>query len=107
MWTRNAARGLCARALAPKSANEAQRSWRLQSTKTTSAPAACADKGVAMNVLDGQSTVPPRTPANSRAASAAPDQLLVATAGRTVQPCQADSNASTSGPCDQRCEVSA
>ena len=58
-----------------------------------------------MNVFDGHSTVSPRTPANASAASAAPDQLLVATAGSPFQPSQADSNASTSEPCDQRCDV--
>ena len=38
------------------------------------APALIAASGVAMNVFDGQSTVSPRTPAYSSAASAAPDQ---------------------------------
>ena len=38
-----------------------------------------------MNVFDGQSTVRPRTPRNSSAASAAPAQLPVATAGRPFQ----------------------
>ena len=75
------ARTVALRAFASKSANDAQRSSRLQSTNTTSAPAACAASGVAMNVLEGHSTVAPRTSANSSAASAAPDQLAIATAG--------------------------
>ena len=56
-----------------------QRSSRLQSTKTTLAPALIAAFGVAMKVFDGQSTVSPRTPANSSAASAAPVQPEKAT----------------------------
>ncbi len=55
-----------------------------------------------MNVFDGQSTVSPRTPAYSSAASAEPLQLEVATAGRPFQPDQAVSNASVIGPSDQR-----
>ena len=107
MWTRKAARGRCLAALASKSANEAQRSSRLQSTNATSAPAARAASGVAMNVFDGHSTVPPRTPANSSAAIAAPDQLDIATDGCATEAAQAASNCSTIGPCDQRFESSA
>ena len=51
-------------------ANDMQRSSRLQSTNSTRAPACSAASGVAMNVFDGHSTVSPRTPANSSAASA-------------------------------------
>ena len=56
-----------------KLSKDMQRSSRLQSTNATLAPACSAASGVAMNVFDGQSTVSPRTPANSSAASAAPD----------------------------------
>ena len=65
-----------------------------------------ADSGVAMNVFDGQRTVSPRTSANSSAASAAPDQLLMATEVRPFHEPQAVSNSSTIGPCDQRSDVS-
>ena len=53
-----------------------------------------------MNVFDGQSTVLLRSSKNSSAASAAPVQLDVATAGSPFQPCHAASKASTSGPSD-------
>ena len=46
-----------------------------------------------MNVFDGQRTVRPRSSKNSSAASAAPVQLEVATAGRPFQAAQAASNA--------------
>ena len=75
MWTRIAARGRCCSARRSKSANDMQRSSRLQSTNSTSAPAPTAASGVAMKVFEGQSTVSPRTPANSSAASAPPAQL--------------------------------
>ena len=75
MWTRIAARGLWRSAFASKSSKDMQRSSRLQSTNSTSAPAPIAASGVAMKVLEGQSTVSPRTPANSSAASAPPAQL--------------------------------
>ena len=58
-----------------------------------------------MKVLEGHSTVPPRTPANSSAVSAAPDQLLMATDGSPFQRSQDDSNDSTSAPCAQRWDV--
>ena len=51
-----------------------------------------------MKVLDGHSTFSPRTPANSSAASAAPDQLAVATDGNPFQASHAASNASTTDP---------
>ncbi len=75
MWTRIAALGLRRSAFASKSSKDMQRSARLQSTNSTSAPASSAASGVAMKVLEGQRTVSPRTPANSRAASAPPAQL--------------------------------
>ncbi len=75
MWTRIAARGLCFSALRSKSSKDMQRSSRLQSTNSTSAPAPIAASGVAMKVLEGQSTVSPLTPANSSAARAPPAQL--------------------------------
>ena len=75
MWTRIAARGLWRSAFASKSSKDMQRSSRLQSTNSTSAPAPIAASGVAMKVLEGQRTVSPRTPANSSAASAPPAQL--------------------------------
>ena len=84
MCTRKTAFGRCARALRSKSSNDMQRSSRLQSTNSTCAPAAWIASGVAMNVFDGQSTVCPRTSKNSSAASAAPVQLDVATAGKSV-----------------------
>ena len=82
MWTRIAAFGLCRSAFASKSSNDMQRSSRLQSTNSTSAPALIAASGVAMKVFEGQSTVSPRTPANSSAASAPPAQLESPTLGR-------------------------
>ena len=67
---------LVALGLAPRSPRRTCRGRsRLQSTNSTSAPAPIAASGVAMKVLDGQSTVSPRTPANSSAASAPPAQL--------------------------------
>ena len=59
-----------------------------------------AQSGVAMNVFDGHSTVSPRTPAHSSAASAAPVQPLNATASRPFQPAQAPSNSFVSSPSD-------
>ena len=79
MWTRTAARGRWLSALRWKSSNDMQRSSRLQSTNTGSPPERMMESGVAMKVLDGQSTFSPRTPAKSRAASAAPVQPPVAT----------------------------
>ena len=79
-----AAFGLYFSAFCSKSSNDMQRSSRLQSTNCTSAPARIAANGVAMNVLDGQSTVSPCTPAKCSAARAPPDQLDVATAGTLV-----------------------
>ena len=70
-----------------------------------SAPACSAASGVAMNVFDGHSTVSPRTPANSSAASAAPVQPENATAPRPFQADQAASKRSVSGPSDQRWDV--
>ena len=84
MWTRNAARGLCCSAARSKSANDMHRSSRLQSTNCTSAPERIAASGVAMNVLDGHSTVSPWTPAKCSAASAPPAQLEHATAGASL-----------------------
>ena len=102
MWTTKAARGLNLSAFATKSANETQRSSRFASTNSTRAPAATAASGVAMNVLDGQRTTSPLTSANSSAASAPPDQLPNATAGKPFEAAQADSNDSVSVPSDQR-----
>ena len=85
-------RGLAACAARPsrsKSANDMQRSSRLQSTNWTSAPARIAASGVAMNVFDGHSTVSPWTPAKCSAASAPPAQLETATAGTSFQASQA------------------
>ena len=65
-----------------KSSNDIHRSVRLQSTNSTRAPAAWIASGVAMNVFDGQRTTRPRTSKNSSAASAAPVQLDIDTAGR-------------------------
>ena len=47
-----------------------------------------------MKVLDGQSTTSPLTSANASAASAAPDQLPNATAGRPFDAAHAASNSS-------------
>ena len=60
----------CRSALRSKSAKDMQRSSRLQSTNSTSAPALIAASGEAMKVFEGQSTVSPPTPANSSAARA-------------------------------------
>ena len=68
-------RPACARAtLRSKSANDMQRSSRLQSTNSTCAPASRIASGVAMNVFEGQRTVLPRSSKNSSAASADPVQ---------------------------------
>ena len=56
-----------------------------------------------MNVFDGQSTVSPRTPAHSSAASAAPVQPLKATAPSPFQAAHSSSNSRVSSPSDQRC----
>src|SRR5207244_2827503 len=93
-------------ALASKSANDAQRSSRLQSTNTGRAPALITESAVAMNVFAGQSTVPSATPQNSSAAIAAPDQLENATLGSPFQARQASSNLSTSSPSVHRSESS-
>jgi len=63
MWTRIAAFGRCSATLRSKSSNDMQRSSRRQSTNWTFAPLFSAASGVAMKVLEGQSTVSPRTPA--------------------------------------------
>jgi hypothetical protein len=104
MWTRKAAFGLRRAALFSKSANDMQRSSRLQSTNCTWAPARMAASGVAMNVFEGQSTVSPRTSAKSSAASAPPLQLDSATAGSPSCASQACSKRSVNGPSDHRPE---
>ena len=95
---------MCCSALASKSANDMHRSSRLQSTNWTWAPAWTAASGVAMNVLDGHSTVSPATRAKSSAASAPPAQLEQATAGTSLSFCHAVSKRPTSSPSDQRFE---
>ncbi len=80
------------------------RSSRRQSTNWTFAPLFSAASGVAMKVLDGQSTVSPRTPAYSRAASAAPVQPENATEPAPFQAAQVRSNSAVRSPSDQRCE---
>ena len=96
-----------ARPCGSKSANDMQRSSRLQSTNCTSAPARIAASGVAMNVLDGHSTVSPCTPAKCSAASAPPAQLEVATAGSLVPaPPRPPRSGSSCRPSDQRLESS-
>ena len=82
------------------------RSWRLQSTNRTSAPDRIAASGVAMNVLDGHSTVSPLTPAKCSAASAPPAQLDSATAGASFQAPQAASKRAFMSASDQRLESS-
>ncbi len=106
MWTRIAARGLWRSALASKSAKDMQRSSRLQSTNSTSAPALIAASGVAMKVLEGQSTVPPRTPANSSAARAPPAQLESPRLGSPFHSAQRASKASSMRPSDHCSESS-
>ena len=106
MWTRIAARGLCRSALRSKSSKDMQRSSRLQSTNSTSAPALIAASGVAMKVFEGQSTVSPRTPANSSAASAPPAQLESPTLGRPFHSAQRCSKASSFAPSDHCSESS-
>src|SRR4029079_15686353 len=93
-------------ALASKSANEVQRSSRLQSTNTGRAPALITERGVAMNVFEGQRTASPRTPQNSSAAIAAPDQLENATQGSPFQASQAPSKRANSSPSVHRSESS-
>ena len=104
MCTRKTARGLCSCTLRSRSSNDMQRSSRLQSTNSTRAPALIAASGVAMNVLDGTSTVSPRTPAHSSAASAAPVQPLNATASSPFEADQAASNSRVSSPSDHCCD---
>ena len=106
MWTRIAAFGLCASALRSKSSKDMQRSERLQSTNSTSAPALIAASGVAMKVLEGQSTVSPRTPANSSAARAPPAQLERPRLGSPFHSAQRFSNASSIRPSDHCSESS-
>src|SRR4249919_358550 len=106
MWTRIAAAGLWRSATRSKSAKDMQRSSRLQSTNSTSAPALTAASGVAMKVFDGQSTVSPRTPANSSAASAPPAQLESPRLGSPFHSRQRASNASSIGPSDHCSESS-
>ena len=84
MWTRIAAFGLCFSALASKSSNDMQRSLRLQSTNSTVGPALIAASGVAMKVLEGQSTVSPFTPANSQRRQRAAGPAREAEAGQPV-----------------------
>src|SRR5205807_10411996 len=67
---------------------------------STLAPAWIAASGVAMNVLEGHSTVWPSTPAKWSAASAPPAQLERATAGSWFQASQPDSNRPTIEPSD-------
>ena len=102
MWTSTAARGRCSSALRSKSSNDMQRSSRLQSTKTGSPPEWMIESGVAMKVLEGQSTFSPVTPAKSSAASAAPLQPPVATEPRPCRSAQADSKRAVISPSDQR-----
>src|SRR3954468_22960412 len=104
MWTRNTARGLCSRTFRSRSSKDMQRSSRLQSTNSTRAPAVIAASGVAMNVFDGQSTVSPRTPAHSSAASAAPVHPLKATASAPFETAHADSKLLVSSPSDHCCD---
>src|SRR4051794_1106119 len=106
MWTRIAARGLWRSALRSKSANDMQRSSRLQSTNSTAAPAPIAASGVAMNVFEGQRTVSPRTPAYSSAARAPPAQLDIPTLGSSFQRAQRASKASSLEPSDHCSESS-
>ncbi len=106
MWTRIAARGLWRSALRSKSSKDMQRSARLQSTNSTSAPAPIAASGVAMKVLDGQSTVSPLTPANSSAASAPPAQLERPRLGSPFHSAHRRSNASSFDPSDHCSESS-
>ena len=100
MWTSTAARGRWRSALASKSAKDMQRSSRLQSTNTTSPCARWMASGVAMNVLEGQRTFCPATPAKSSAASAPPAQPENATAGAPFQAAQAASKRRFISPCD-------
>ena len=106
MWTRIAARGLCRSAFASKSSKDMQRSLRLQSTNSTSAPAPIAASGVAMKVLEGQSTVSPLTPANSSAARAPPAQLERPRLGSPFHSLQRRSKASSLAPSDHCSESS-
>jgi len=59
-----------------------------------------AASGVAMNVFDGHSTVAPWTPANSSAASAAPDHDPNATAPMPFQADHASSKRRFQSPSD-------
>ena len=104
MWTTTAAFGFSSSALRSKSSNETQRSSRLQSTKATLPPACWIASGVAMKVLEGQSTVSPSIPAQRRAASAPPVQPPKATAPVPFQSPQASSKREVSSPSDQRLE---
>src|SRR3954454_4379595 len=100
MWTRIAARGLWRSALRSKSSNDMQRSSRLQSTNSTLAPAPIAASGLAMKVLEGQSTVSPSTPANSSAARAPPAQLERPRLGSPFHCDQRSSKARSFAPSD-------
>ena len=62
-----------------RSSKDKQRSWVLQSTNSTFAPAFMTLKGVAMKVLEGHNTIFPFALKNSSAAKAAPPQLENAT----------------------------
>ena len=106
MWTRIAARGFSRSALRSKSSKDMQRSSRLQSTNSTSAPAPRAASGVAMKVFDGQRTVSPRTPANSSAASAPPAQLESPRLSSPFHSAQCRSKASSFSPSDHCSESS-
>src|SRR5436305_6038843 len=99
MCTSTQARGRSRSALRSRSANDMQRSSRLQSTNTGRPPALRIASGVAMKVFEGQSTARPPTPANSSAASAPPPQPDIASAGAPFQSCQAASKRCVIGPC--------
>ena len=82
------------------------RSSRLQSTNSTRAPDRKAASGVAMNVFDGHSTVPPATQAKSSAARVPPAQDDAATAGTSFHRSHAPSKRSVIEASDQRSESS-
>ena len=107
MWTRIAARRLvrarpCARS--PRTTCRGPRgcSRRTRPRRRRRSPPA----GVAMKVFEGQSTVSPRTPANSSAASAPPAQLDIPTLGRPFHSAQRCSKASSFAPSDHCSESS-
>src|SRR5581483_4484047 len=104
MWTSIAAFGFTREATSSKEANDMQRSSRLQSTNSTEAPARIAASGVAMNVLEGQSTVEPATSAKCSAAIAPPVHDDTATAGAPFHASQASSKREVIVASDQRLE---